>query len=146
LVTAIEKGAYVVYENKPNPHLIIIATGSELSLALAAAKQLSEANVSIRVVSMPCANRFLKQEPSYRASILPETVRARVAIEAASSGFWYQFVGLDGDIIGLNEFGRSAPEAEVRQALGITLEALMSSCERLLSKQGIRLETSFGEI
>lgn len=118
------KGGYIaVQESSPLTH-ILIATGSELQNALAAAKELG---TGTRVVSMPCTSRFDRQPAEYRESILPSTCRKRVAIEAGVTSFWSKYVGLDGKVVGIDRFGLSAPSAQVFQALGITTEALVAA-------------------
>lgn len=134
--TDIAKGGYIAFEHGHDLQLILIATGSELSLALEAATLLAKHNLSVRVVSMPCANLFLAQSRDYQDLVLPQHVRARIAIEAAASNYWYQFVGLDGEIVGIDQFGRSAPEKEVKQCLGIHVDALMARCQQLLRRFG----------
>jgi transketolase len=118
------KGGYVaVRETAPLTH-ILLATGTELHLAVAAAKQLGG---SARVVSMPSFERFKRQSADYRESVLPVACRKRVAIEAGVSGLWYQFVGLDGKVVGIDRFGISAPGGTVMKELGITSEALVQA-------------------
>lgn len=128
----IAKGAYILADCKGKPEAIIIATGSEVQLAVAAAKQANEAGQRVRVVSMPCCERFLAQDAAYRELILPNAVRKRIAIEAAASGYWYRFVGLDGVVIGLERFGVSAPAGQAFDYLGITLDKLTSTLNTLL--------------
>jgi transketolase len=121
-------GGYVaVRETSPLTH-VILATGTELSLAVNAAKQLGS---GVRVVSMPCFERFKRQTPDYRESVLPSSCRKRVAIEAGVSALWYQFVGLDGKVVGIDRFGMSAPGATVMKELGITVEAVVAAAQSL---------------
>jgi transketolase len=134
----VENGAYVLAEfgteNDPVEG-IFIATGSEVHLALEAAAQLhAEENIKIRVVSMPCADIFKKQPKEYQDDIIPRSVKARVAIEAGTSDFWYQFVGDYGRVIGINQFGYSAPAQEVYKELGLTTENLKKTLLSLLSR------------
>lgn len=122
------KGGYVaVKESGPLTH-ILIATGSELQYALAAAKQLG---AGTRVVSMPCTERFDRQSAEYRESVLPTACRKRVAIEAGVTPLWYKYVGLDGKVVGIDRFGLSAPAATVFKELGITTEALVAAAQSL---------------
>jgi transketolase len=130
--TLIKRGAYVILEPEKAPEAILIATGSEVQIALQAATQLQAQGLPVRVVSMPCAERFLSQDAAYQDSVLPQKIRKRVAIEAAASGYWYRFVGLDGAIIGLERFGESAPAAEIYQYLGITVEKTVEALESLI--------------
>ncbi len=114
----IHRGGYVLLDGDKEPELIIIATGSEVQLALAAAKALPDH--AIRVVSMPCCEQFLAQDETYQQSVLPNSVRKRIAIEAGSSAWWYQFVGLDGKVIGLDRFGVSAKAKDAFDYLGFS--------------------------
>jgi transketolase len=122
------KGGYVaIQETAPLTHLLI-ATGSELQLAIAAAKELG---AGTRVVSMPCTERFDRQSPEYRESILPSSCRKRVSVEAGVTSFWAKYVGLDGKSVGIDRFGLSAPAATVFKALGITTEAVVAAARAL---------------
>lgn len=120
----VARGAYILVDTELQPDVIVIATGSEVQFAIAAAKQVKQQGVHVRVVSMPCAERFLKEEPAYQEHVLPSNIRKRVAIEAAATGYWYRFVGLDGVVIGIDEFGVSAPIQDAYEFLGITVEKL----------------------
>jgi transketolase len=132
----IKKGGYILFESHPNPDIIFIATGSEVSLAIGTAKILTESHIKTRVISMPCPEIFLQQSAAYQESVLPKNNRCRIAIEAASKAYWYQFVGLDGEIIGLSEFGRSAPESDVKKALGFDVDSILHHCKQLLNSKG----------
>jgi transketolase len=122
------KGGYVaVQETAPLTH-ILLASGSELQLAIAAAKTLG---AGVRVVSVPSFERFNRQSAEYREAILPSSVRKRVAIEAGVTGLWHQYVGLDGKVIGIDRFGISAPGATVFKELGITAEAVVAAAKTL---------------
>jgi transketolase len=136
-VSEIEKGGYIIFESNTAPDLILIATGSELGLALEAAKTLTHAGTSTRVVSMPCPELFLQQSKEYQQYILPDHVRNRVAVEASSQGYWYRFVGLDGAVVGLSDFGLSAPEAEVKKALGMDLATILSTCQHIINTKKV---------
>ena len=127
-VADIAKGAYTLIDCDGEPDVIIIATGSEVELAVKAAEQ---TDVNVRVVSMPCAEAFERQSVEYRESVLPSEVISRVAIEAAHRDWWYKYVGLDGEIIGMDTFGESAPAGELFEHFGITVEALLDAVERL---------------
>ena len=113
-VAAITKGGYILKDCAGTPDAIIIATGSEVSLAVEAAEKLAGKN--IRVVSMPCAEIFSAQDAAYREAVLPAAVTARVAVEALHKDYWYKFVGLNGAIVGMDTFGESAPIAEIGRA------------------------------
>jgi transketolase len=126
-----EKGGYTLLQTGDGtPDAIIIATGSEVELAVNAAKALTGKNV--RVVSMPCVEEFLAQDRDYQESVLPSDVRARVAVEAAIADYWYRFVGLDGKIVGMNSFGASAPAGDLFKHFNITAEAVQQAVESLL--------------
>lgn len=127
----ISKGGYILSDCEGTPDTIILATGSEVHLALAAASQLTNSGKKIRVVSMPCCERFLAEDADYQEQVLPDAVRKRVAIEAAASNYWYRFVGLDGAVIGLDRFGVSAPAAEAYAYLGITVEHIIATINTL---------------
>jgi transketolase len=126
-VKNIARGAYVLMDSLGTPDVIIIATGSEVSLAVDAAKQLTQQNYRIRVVSMPSTDTFAMQDAAYQESVLPLAVTKRVAIEAGAKDYWYKYVGQQGKIIGLDRFGESAPGNQVFQALGITVDNLIKS-------------------
>ncbi len=130
----IRKGGYIIQHTQGQPDAILIATGSEVQLALAAATEMSHQGLDVRVVSMPCCERFLMQDEDYRNQVLPDTVRTRIAIEAASSAYWYRFVGLDGAVIGLDRFGVSAPAAQAYEFLGITVEKIITTLNTLMKK------------
>ncbi|MGQ3889305.1 transketolase [Legionella sp. CNM-1927-20] len=123
---AISRGGYTVIDCENEPEVILIATGSEVHLAITAAKQLNEEQgKKIRVVSMPCCELFIAQDKAYQESVLPNKIRKRIAIEAAATNYWYRFVGLDGAVIGLDRFGVSAPASEAYVYLKITVEHLI---------------------
>ncbi|MCC7517363.1 MAG: transketolase [Pseudomonadales bacterium] len=128
-VADIARGGYILKEAVGEPQLILIATGSEVDLAMKAAEQLGDA---VRVVSMPCAEVFCAQSPAYREAVLPSTVRARIAIEAAHPDYWHKFVGLDGRVVGVQRFGESAPAAQLFKEFGLTAEHLVSVAKQLL--------------
>ncbi|MGB9192279.1 MULTISPECIES: transketolase [unclassified Acinetobacter] len=119
----VAKGGYVLAEEKGELKAIIIATGSEVSLAMEAYAQLD----GVRVVSMPCAEEFVKQDAVYREAVLPSHIRARVAVEAAHVDYWWKFVGLDGRVIGMTTYGESAPAKDLYQYFGITTEAVVAA-------------------
>lgn len=131
----IKKGAYILQQTNDTPDIILMATGSEVALALEAANILANKNVSVRVVSMPCPEIFLQQSTDYQESILPKKIRRRISIEASRKEFWYQFVGLDGICIGLDDFGLSAPENQVTKAMGIDVDNLLHHCNQLLNNK-----------
>ncbi len=124
----VAKGAYIAVKETAELTHILLASGSELQYAVNAAKILG---AGVRVVSVPCFERFNRQSCEYRESVLPIAVRKRVAIEAGVTGLWYQYVGLDGKVIGIDRFGISAPGATVFKELGITTEAVVKAAQSL---------------
>lgn len=129
----LRRGAYVL-SDAPNPQIILIATGSEVSLALGAQKRLTEQGIAARVVSMPSWELFDAQSQEYRDAVLPPTIRARLAVEAGITQGWHKHVGMDGDVIGLDRFGASAPFAVVFEKLGFTVDNVVACARRLLGK------------
>src|SRR5207249_235184 len=122
------KGAYVAIKETGQLKVIILATGSELQHAINAAKQLGD---DVRVVSVPCTERFLRQDQSYQDQVLPPSCRKRIAIEAGVTILWSRFVGLDGKVVGVDRFGMSAPGGKVMAALGITAETVIAAVKSL---------------
>ena len=131
-VANIAKGGYVLAKEQGELQAIIIATGSEVGLAMQAHKTLSENGIGVRVVSMPCAEIFMEQDADYRESVLPATIRARVAVEAAHVDYWYKFVGLDGKVIGMTTYGESAPASDLYKEFGITTDAVVEAVNSLV--------------
>ncbi len=131
-VANIEKGGYVLYETNAKPELILIATGSEVELALEAAKRLEGDNRSVRVVSMPSCELFDRQSDAYREAVLPKAITKRVAVEALIADYWYKYVGLEGRIIGMRSFGDSAPADELFKFFGITSDAVYEAAKEIL--------------
>ena len=129
-VEAIARGGYILKDCAGTPDAIIIATGSEVSLAVEAAEKLSDKN--IRVVSMPSAELFCAQGAEYMEQVLPAAVTARVAVEALHKDYWYKFVGLNGAIVGMDTFGESAPAGELFKEFGITTDAVVDAVNGLL--------------
>jgi transketolase len=125
-VADIERGGYIL-RDCPAPQAIVIATGSEVELAMAAAEQLAEQGTQVRVVSMPCAEIFSAQDADYREAVLPAALRARVAVEALHADYWYKFVGLDGRVVGMTSFGESAPGGELMKEFGFTVENVVNN-------------------
>ncbi len=132
-VKLIERGGYVLADAAGTPDVILIGTGSEVGLAMAAKAELDAAGIKTRVVSMPSTNVFDRQDAAYRESVLPHAVRARVAVEAGVTGFWRQYVGLDGAVVGLDSFGASAPADKLYQHFGITTEAVVAAARAQLA-------------
>ncbi len=128
----ISRGAYVLKDCSGTPELILMATGSEVELAVAAAAKLSEQGKQVRVVSMPCCERFDKQDAGYREAVLPKAVRARVAVEALQADYWGKYVGLDGVTVGMTSFGESAPAGELFKLFGFTVDNVVDKSLSLL--------------
>ncbi|OZA16985.1 MAG: transketolase, partial [Thiotrichales bacterium 17-46-47] len=131
-VKNIEKGGYILRDCGAEPDVILIATGSEVGLAMKAAEQLAQDNIQARVVSMPCAEMFMAQSEAYRESVLPSYIRERVAIEAGISDYWRKFVGLDGAVVGIDTFGESAPADVLFKHFGFTVENVVNTVLDLL--------------
>ena len=131
-IEAIASGGYILSDCNGTPQAIIIATGSEIELAMSAKQTLEEKGCNIRVVSMPSTDQFDAQDDDYKASVLPDSVTARVAVEAGVTGFWSKYVGLGGKVIGLDTFGESAPAPEVFKHFGITADNIVSAVEEML--------------
>ena len=131
-VAAIDRGGYVLVDCDGDPEAIIIATGSELGIATSAGEHLAAQGRRVRVVSMPCVDIFAAQDAGYRESVLPAAVTRRVAVEAGSPACWYQYVGLDGTVIGMNSFGESAPGDVLMEYFGFTSKAVVAAVEELL--------------
>lgn len=128
----IERGGYTLLDCEGSPKAIIIATGSEIELAVGAAQKLKEKGQAIRVVSMPCAEIFEAQDAAYRESVLPAKVTARVAIEAGVTDGWVKYVGLAGKVIGMNRFGESAPAGTLFKEFGFTIDNVIKTVESVL--------------
>ena len=131
-IAAIRRGGYTVLDCQGAPQAIVIATGSEVEIAVAAAKTLTEGGVKVRVVSMPSTNLFDAQDAAYKESVLPKAVTARVAIEAGVSDFWARYVGDQGKVIGIDRFGESAPIAALYKEFGFTAENVIKAVRELL--------------
>lgn len=131
-LAAVGRGGYILRDCDGSPDVILIATGSEVQLAVEAALQLGEAGHAVRVVSMPCTSVFDAQDATYREAVLPLAVSARLAVEAAHEDFWYKYVGLDGRIVGMNSFGESAPGGQVMEHFGFTVENVVAAARELL--------------
>ncbi len=134
-IEEIRRGGYILFESNPgnSPELIYIATGSEVNIALEAAHLLAKDNYNVRVVSMPCCEIFKQQPLSYQHHVLPPQVNARIAIEAAVSDFWYQYVGLSGKIMGIDRFGLSAPSSDIFHDLKLNAETAYKNALKLIS-------------
>ncbi|CAM3948536.1 transketolase [Shewanella aquimarina] len=128
----VAKGGYVLQDCAGTPDLILIATGSEVQLALDSAKALTEQGKAVRVVSMPSTDVFDAQDADYKASVLPASVTKRVAIEAAHVDYWHKYVGFDGAIVGMTTFGESAPGGALMKHFGFTVENVVAKANAIL--------------
>jgi len=132
-IADIERGAYIISEAEGGkPQGIIIATGSEVGLAMEAQKLLAAKGKHVRVVSMPSTNAFDAQDAAYKEKVLPKAVTARVAVEAGVTDGWYKYVGINGRIIGINTFGESAPAGALFKHFGFTAENVVKAAEEIL--------------
>ncbi|MGF6224617.1 transketolase [Pseudomonas frederiksbergensis] len=131
-IECINRGGYVLKDCAGEPELILIATGSEVGLAVQAFDKLTEQGRKVRVVSMPCTSVFEAQDAGYKQAVLPLQVSARIAIEAAHADYWYKYVGLEGRVIGMTTYGESAPAPALFEEFGFTLENILGQAEELL--------------
>lgn len=128
----IQRGAYVLLDSENDPEAIIIATGSEVEMAMNAAKKLNAAGKNIRVVSMPSTDQYDQQDDAYKETVLPDSCRKRIAVEAGVTEYWRKYIGLDGIALGVDTFGESAPASEVYKYFGLTEEKLINAVEKLI--------------
>ncbi len=131
----VARGAYTICETSKDPDVILIATGSEVHIAIAAAKLLADENIQARVVSAPCLEWFDEQDDSYRESVLPKKIRARVSVEAGVGSGWHKYVGDDGEIISLERFGASASAGTLFKEYGFTAENIVLAAKRTISRK-----------
>jgi transketolase len=131
-LAAISRGAYVLKETAGEPQIILIATGSEVALAMSAADVLAADGVAVRVVSMPCVDLFQAQDAAYREQVLPAAVTARVVIEAGVTESWWRYAGPAGRVIGLDCFGESAPANELFEHFGFSTENVVAVARELI--------------
>ena len=129
----LEKGAYILSESEKTPQIILIGTGSEVQLLIAAQEKLKKQSIDARVVSMPSWELFDKQDETYREKVFPKTLKKRLAVEAGSTLGWCKYVTDEGDVIGINKFGESGPGEEVMREYGFTVENVVSRAKALLS-------------
>ena len=130
-VADIAKGGYILKDTDGTPDVLLIGTGSEVQLAVAAAEKLAESGVKARVVSMPCTDAFDRQSAEYKESVLPAAVTKRVAVEALAKDSWYKYVGFGGAIVGMDTFGESGPAGELFKHFGITTDAVVEAAQSL---------------
>lgn len=131
-IAAIRKGGYILRDTAGTPDAIIIATGSEIALAMGAAEALAGKGKNVRVVSMPAVDVFEAQDEAYRESVIPAAVTARVVVEAGVSDAWYKYAGLNGKVVGMDRFGESAPAGELFKLFGFTVENVVNAVEETL--------------
>ena len=129
----IARGGYILIDSDGEPDLIIIATGSEVELAVRSAADLSAKGRRVRVVSMPCTSVFDAQDAAYREHVLPRHITQRMAVEAGSVNGWYKYVGLEGRIIGMTTYGESATPEDLARIFGFTVENVVKVAEEMLS-------------
>ncbi|SDS78659.1 transketolase [Halopseudomonas litoralis] len=132
---SIARGGYVLKGCEGEPELILIATGSEVGLAMQVWDKLNELGRKVRVVSMPCTSVFDQQDAEYRQAVLPLEVGARIAIEAAHADYWYKYVGLDGRVVGMHSYGESAPAGELFEEFGFTVDNILLVADELLEDE-----------
>lgn len=130
-IAAIGKGGYTLI-GVPNPQVVLIATGSEIGLAVEAHKRLAAEGVASNVVSMPCTTVFDRQDAAYKTSVLPNGIK-RIAVEAGVTDFWRKYVGLEGDVVGIDTFGESAPAGELYKLFGLTVDNVVARAKQLLN-------------
>lgn len=133
-LAAIRRGGYVLLDCAGTPELILMATGSEVQLAMSAAQQLQQEGRKVRVVSMPSTDVFDAQDASYREQVLPAAVSRRIAVEAGIMDGWYKYVGLNGKVIGMTGFGESAPAEQLFAYFGITSDKVLAAARELLTQ------------
>jgi transketolase len=130
----LQRGAYILKDTPGIPDALILASGSEVKLALEASEILAQDTIAARVVSMPSWELFEAQAKDYKNSVLPENVRTRVAIEAGSPQGWHKYVGINGTVVGLNHFGASAPMKDLFSHFGITPESVVQAVRQQLKR------------
>jgi transketolase len=133
-VAAIKRGGYVLIDSDGPPEAIVIATGSEVGIAAEAVRNLAAKGKKVRLVSMPSSTTFERQDDAYKQSVLPRSVVRRVAVEAGSTEPWWQYVGLQGEIVGIDHFGASAPAKDLFKAYGFTPDKVVEAIEKVLAK------------
>jgi transketolase len=130
----VAKGAYIVSDTPKNPDVIIIATGSEVSISIAASELLKTRNIAARVVSAPCLEWFEEQSDSYKALVLPKEITARVSVEAGVGAGWHKYVGDKGEIVSLEHFGASASAGELFKEYGFTADNIAAAAMRTIAR------------
>jgi len=123
----IRRGGYVLLDCSATPECLVIATGSEVHLALEAVRSAQAEGARVRLVSMPCTSLFDAQDAAYRDAVLPSTVRSRVAVEAGTTGLWYRYVGLSGRVVGIDHYGESGKAPELFKKFGFTADNVLKA-------------------
>lgn len=131
-VEAVARGGYILFATSGEPEIILLATGSEVPLICEAARQLADDGVEVRAVALPCIERFQEQPQEYRDHVLPPSVPRRLAVEAGSTGLWWRYVGSQGNVLGIDRYGESAPAGELFEKFGFTTERVLEAARRLL--------------
>jgi transketolase len=132
-VAAIRRGAYVLIDSDGPPEVIVIATGSEVGIAADAVRSVAAQGRKVRLVSMPSSTVFDRQDDAYKQSVLPPSVTRRVAVEAGVREPWWHYVGLQGQIVGIDHFGASAPAKELFKQFGFTPEHVVQAIDKVLA-------------
>ncbi len=132
LLADVQKGGYILRDCAQTPVAIVIATGSEVEIAMAAVEQLQAQDVQVRLVSMPSVDHFEAQDDNYRESVIPSSIAARVTVEASHQDYWFKYAGLNGRVIGMNSFGESAPGDQLMEYFGFTVENIVQSVKAVL--------------
>ena len=130
----IKKGAYVLLEPEQKADALILATGSEVGLAMEIAMYLNKSRGGIRLISMPCESQFRRQDEAYRNWVFPDQITKRICIEAGTTSFWFRYVGKDGLVIGLDEFGASAPAPDLFEKYGLDFESCLTRVKNYLNE------------
>jgi transketolase len=125
----------VLWDSAPEPEVILISTGAEVGPTLEAGRALADGGAAVRVVSMPCMDLFEAQPEEYREQVLPSSVRARLAVEPGASMSWWRWVGSEGDVLGLDHFGASAPGATVLEKFGFDVDGILARARALLQSK-----------
>lgn len=135
-VDAIARGGYILFATPSDPEIVLLATGSEVALISDAARQLAEDGVEVRVVALPCVEVFDEQPEAYRDHVLPPSAPRRLAVEAGATGLWWRYVGNQGDVLGIDRYGESAPAGALFEKFGFTTERVLEAARRLLESKG----------
>jgi transketolase len=130
-IAAIKRGGYVLIDSEGPPDVIVIATGSEVGIAAEAVRTAAAKGKKVRLVSMPSSTTFERQDNAYKISVLPPSVTRRVAVEAGATGFWWRYVGLQGEVVGIDHYGASAPAKELFKAYGFTPERVAEAIAKV---------------